>query len=123
MLALFDRRGVRLELGGVDQLIAACARNDATGVRAVVHRAPHLVKELLVEGGRLLVAFAGNGNAGGVRSLLDLGVDVAASFTEGDGYFDVAEDSTALHVAAWRAPARRRGASRCRPATRRSTSW
>ena len=31
-----------------------------------------------------------------------LGVDVAARFEEGDGYWDVAKGSTALHVAAWR---------------------
>jgi Ankyrin repeats (3 copies) len=38
-----------------------------------------------------------------VRHLLDLGVGVRALFEEGDGYFDVANGSTALHVAAWRA--------------------
>jgi ankyrin repeat protein len=43
------------------------------------------------------------GNTEGVQHLLDLGVDVAARFREGDGYWDVAPDSTALHVAAWRA--------------------
>jgi hypothetical protein len=32
-----------------------------------------------------------------------LGVDVAALFREGDGYFGIAKNSTALHVAAWRA--------------------
>jgi ankyrin repeat protein len=30
-------------------------------------------------------------------------VDVSSRFAEGDGYWDVAKDSTALHVAAWRA--------------------
>jgi ankyrin repeat protein len=30
-------------------------------------------------------------------------VDVAALYQEGDGYFGTAENSTALHVAAWRA--------------------
>jgi ankyrin repeat protein len=38
-----------------------------------------------------------------VRHLLDLGVDVGALFAEGDGYFNIAKDSLALHVAAWRA--------------------
>jgi len=37
-----------------------------------------------------------------VRHLLDLGVPVAALYA-GDGYFDISQDSTALHVAAWRA--------------------
>jgi ankyrin repeat protein len=34
--------------------------------------------------------------------LLDLGVPVDALY-EGDPYFDIAKDSTALHVAAWKA--------------------
>ncbi len=49
---------------------------------------------------QVLAAFAGVGNTDGVRHLLDLGVDVGAVFEEGDGYWDVAEDSTALHVEA-----------------------
>lgn len=55
------------------------------------------------EGGKLLAEFAGNGNTDGVQHLLDLGVDAGAIFVEGDGYWDVAKNSTALHVAAWRA--------------------
>ena len=61
------------------------------------------MSELREDGGRYLVTFAGVGNDDGIRLLLDLGVDVAAPFAEGDGYFDVAPDSLALHVAAWRA--------------------
>ena len=38
-----------------------------------------------------------------MRQLLDLGIDVAAPFTEGDGYFDEPSGSLAIHVAAWRA--------------------
>jgi len=58
------------------------------------------VGELLAEGGTLLAEFAGTGNSEGVRQLLDLGVPVAAPY-DGDGYFDIASRSTALHVAAW----------------------
>jgi hypothetical protein len=57
----------------------------------------------VAQGGRLTAEFAGVGNADGVRLLLDLGVPVSARFEEGDGYFDEAGNSTALHVAAWRA--------------------
>ena len=60
------------------------------------------LQELLAEGGRLLAEFAGNGNADGVQQLLDLGVPVDALY-DGDPYFDIAKDSTALHVAAWKA--------------------
>ena len=59
--------------------------------------------ELKAGGAKVLAEFAGNGNADGVRHLLDLGVDVNAPFTHGDGYWDVGPNSTALHVASWRA--------------------
>ena len=62
-----------------------------------------LVRELVADGGQVLAEFAGNGNTNGVGHLLDLGVDVGAVFKEGDGYWDIAKDSTALHAAAWRA--------------------
>jgi len=42
------------------------------------------------------------GNTDGVRHLLDLGIDVGALAEYGDLYFDVAQNSTALHSAAWR---------------------
>jgi hypothetical protein len=53
-------------------------------------------------GGELLAKFAGTDNPPGVRQLLDLGVDVAAPFTEGDGYHGEPKNSLAIHVAAWR---------------------
>jgi ankyrin repeat protein len=103
VLDLFERRGIPIELHGVDRLIAACARNDAVGIRSITVVEPGLVSELVADGGTLLAEFAGNGNTEGVRCLLDLGVDIRAIHSQGDGYFDVAPDSTALHVAAWRA--------------------
>jgi len=103
LLELFERRGIPVDLPGVERLLAACARNDAEGIRAIIAREPQLVDDVLAEGGKLLAEFAGVGNTDGVRRLLDLGVDVAARFKEGDAYWDVAPDSTALHVAAWRA--------------------
>jgi ankyrin repeat protein len=60
------------------------------------------IRELLAEGNTLLAEFAGNGNTKGVQLLLDLGVPVDAHY-HGDPYFDIAKDSTALHVAAWKA--------------------
>jgi ankyrin repeat protein len=103
VLALFERRGVAMNLDGVDRLIAACARNDAAGVRAIVEAEPQLAGELVAEGGTLLAEFAGNGNTDGVRHLLDLGVPITALYERGDGYFGIAPNSMALHVAAWRA--------------------
>ena len=90
-----------VEWQGVEALIAACARNEAATVRAIADREPLLVRDVLAQGGRLLAEFAGTANVDGVGHLLDLGVEVAEQY-EGDGYFDIAKDSTALHVAAWK---------------------
>jgi ankyrin repeat protein len=103
VLELFDRRGIPIELSGLDRLIGACARNDSVTIASVASKQPELARELEAIGGRVLAEFAGNGNTDGMRHLLDLGVDVNAVFKEGDGYWDVAPNSTALHVAAWRA--------------------
>src|SRR5207245_1345975 len=101
VLGLFERRCIPVELQGVERLIAACARNDAAAVHAIAAREPQLVQELVAVGGKLLAEFAGTWNTEGVRQLLDLGVPVIALY-EGDGYFDIAKDSTPLHVAAWK---------------------
>jgi ankyrin repeat protein len=102
VLASLEERRIPFELRGVERLIAACARNDTTAVRSIAEREPRLASELVTEGGARLAEFAGNGNTDGIRRLLDLGVVVTALY-EGDGYWDVAPNSTALHVAAWRA--------------------
>jgi len=103
LLELIEQRGVSIELQGVERLIAACARNEPAKAQAIAQEEPELVRELLTQSGKLLAEFAGVGNMDGVRQLLDLGVDVNALTTEGDPYFDVAKNSTALHSAAWRA--------------------
>ena len=103
VLELFVKRGIPIVLDGVERLIAACARNDTTAIRSIARQEPQLVREVEAEGGRLLAQFAGVGNTNGVRQLLDLGVNVRALFKEGEGYFDVAPNSMAIHVAAWRA--------------------
>jgi hypothetical protein len=64
---------------------------------------PNLVTELVDQGGTLLAEFSGNGNVAGLVNLIDCGISGAAIYREGDPYFDTAKDSTALHVAAWRA--------------------
>jgi ankyrin repeat protein len=105
LLELFERRGKSVKLQGVERLIAACARSDREAdhaIAAITVLEPRLVGELLADGGKLLAEFAGVGNTDGVRRLLDLGVDVGARFKEGDLYWDVAKESTALQVAARR---------------------
>jgi ankyrin repeat protein len=103
VLELIERRGIASDLRGVERLIAACARPDSAKMRAIAEHEPELVRELVAEGGQLLVAFAGVGNTAGLGQLLGLGVDVNAVAEDGDLYFDVAKNSTALHSAAWRA--------------------
>lgn len=102
VLALLADRGFTLKFSGLDQLIAACARGDRDAAFSLAAQQPDLLRELVAKGGTLLAEFAGNANVEGLRSLLDLGVSVSALY-EGDPYFDIAKESTALHVAAWRA--------------------
>jgi ankyrin repeat protein len=54
-------------------------------------------------GGTLQANFAGAGNDAGVRTLIALGVSPNSVWASGDGYWDLAPGSTALHVEAWRA--------------------
>ncbi len=107
VLRLFEQRNFKRDLQGpvfqgLDQLIAACALADRDAIQTLTTQHPHLIAELLAQGGTLLAEFAGNANVEGIHALLDLGVSPAALYG-GDGYFDIARDSTALHVAAWRA--------------------
>jgi ankyrin repeat protein len=102
VLELFERRGLLPQLGGVERLIAACARDDVGEIQEIAAAEPDLVSALRADGGRLLAEFAGTANTAGVGHILDLGVGIGARYA-GDGYFGIAHDSTALHVAAWRA--------------------
>jgi ankyrin repeat protein len=102
VLTLLKQRGLTLDLHGVDRLIAACAQGDRQAIGQIAAHQPQLVPQLVAEGGTLLAEFSGNGNVAGLRCLLDLGVSAAAVYPGGDPYFEIAKDSTALHVAAWR---------------------
>ncbi len=102
VLESIERRGIPIELHGVERLIAACARDDAERIQRIAAAEPELVREVLAQGGTLLAEFAGTANTKGVRRLLDLGVDIRSLY-DGDPYFGIAANCTALHVAAWRA--------------------
>ena len=108
-LDLFAQRNITITLSPLDQVIAACAQNNETAIRTLTTAHPNLTAELLAQGGSLpalggilLAEFAGNNNAAGIRHLLALGVSPTALYP-GDPYFEIPRDSTALHVAAWRA--------------------
>lgn len=102
-LDLFEKRGTPFKLTGVDALITACARDHKETIRSLIAAESQLKSELIDQGGTLLAEFSGVGNLAGVRNLFDLGVSVTALYDEGDGYYGIAKESTALHVAAWRA--------------------
>jgi ankyrin repeat protein len=87
----------------LDELVAACALADRSRCRKLIADNPDLQRELLQMGGSLLARFAGVANLEGVRTLLDLGVPVDDLWPEGNPYFDITRNSTALHSAAWRA--------------------
>jgi ankyrin repeat protein len=87
----------------LDSLVAACALADLARARALTAAAPDLQSKLLQIGGTLLALFAGVGNLDGVRALLDLGIPVDALWPDGDPYFGMPRNATALHNAAWRA--------------------
>jgi ankyrin repeat protein len=103
VLELFRQRGIPFDLEGSDRLVAACAMHDADAVRVIAEREAGLVREVVARGEEILATFARTGNVDGVRHLLDLGIDAGTLFSEGNGYWDIATNSTALHVAAWRA--------------------
>jgi len=102
VLALLERRGLAVELHGVERLVAACARDDAKAIAALVEAEPELRTELGARAADLLTGFAGNDHSSGLGHLLDLGLPIDARLTAGDGYWRYGGDSTALHVAAWR---------------------
>ncbi len=104
VLRLLAERGFDPILEGAERLIAACAMADDAAIGAIVAgRAANWWRSWSRQGGTLLTEFAGNGNTEGVRRLLNLGVDSRAHHGEGDIYWDVTKNSTALHNAAWRA--------------------
>lgn len=102
VLALFKSRGIPVATNGIEGLIAACAQADEEAIQSIRSHEPETVKQLVASGGKLLAEFAGTGNTKGIACLLNLGVDINTLY-EGDAYFDTAKNSTALHVAAWRA--------------------
>jgi ankyrin repeat protein len=107
ILDALERRGFPIDFDGpnadLDTLVAACARADLPRAQALIAANPSLHSRLLQIGGSILARFAGADNVEGVRALLDLGVPVDALWPEGDPYFDMTKNSTALLYAAWRA--------------------
>jgi len=102
ILIEFEARGLALNLEGVDRLIALCAKGELAAAQSLSAAEPDLALQLTADGGSLLSEFAGNNNVEGLRCLLDIGVPIGALY-DGDPYFGLVKNSTALHVASWRA--------------------
>lgn len=100
ILRLFAERGIDPQFTGADRLIAACATADRDLIHALVTEEPELRDELIQQGGEFIGRFAVVGNTEGVECLLDLAVPVDAP-TDGDPYWGLEKQSTALHWAAW----------------------
>jgi ankyrin repeat protein len=107
ILHLLEQRGFASEFSGPDReldlLIAACARAQFDQAQSLIAGNQSLLDQLLAMGGPLLARFSGVANLEGVRCLLDLGVSASALWPDGDIYWEITKNSTALHVAAWRA--------------------
>ena len=107
ILTALEQRGIALNFEGpdadIDTLIAACAQANLPRAQSLIAQNPELQQRLLQIGGSLLARFAGAANLEGLRTLLDLGIPPDALWPEGDPYFDMTPNSTALHHAAWRA--------------------
>ena len=97
-----QRRDIPIELQGVERLIAACARNDAAGIHVDRSGRAGTAPGVDREGGTLLAQFAGTG-ALTASAISRPGRRRRNGVQMGDPYFDIAKESTALHVAAWRA--------------------
>ncbi len=102
VLRLLAERGIDAQLSGFDAVAAACAMGDRVQAEELLRTQPAARAIFAVHGGDLLGMFAGVGNTDGVRCLLDVGVAADALYV-GDAYFGTPRNSTALHVAAWRA--------------------
>jgi hypothetical protein len=107
ILTNLEQRGFALTFEGpesdLDQLVAACAQADLPRAQKLIAQNRTLLPRLLQIGGSPLARFAGAANLEGLRTLLALGIPPDALWPEGDPYWELTKNSTALHVAAWRA--------------------
>jgi len=102
VLQHFAERGVPLPDDGLDALAVDATLGDGIGVQArltadPVHRATFQAR--LPE---FIGRCAANGSLAPLGVLLPLAPSVDVRWRTGDGYWEIAPDSTPLHVAAWR---------------------
>jgi hypothetical protein len=101
VLAELQRRGISVEMTGLDGLLGALAMGDDERVAARLADEPALRDAVIARGGELLCKWCASWNWDGMRRLLDLGVPVNTPFDEGHGYHGLAPGSLAIQAAAW----------------------
>jgi ankyrin repeat protein len=102
VLRLAERRGFLLPTEGRTGVLVACALGRAPSAQLM--RSEYMQSFRSSEPtmlGAITCAFAGVGNVNGLASLFALGIPVDAPGPE-DGYWGLAANVTALHVACWR---------------------
>jgi ankyrin repeat protein len=95
-LALFEKRGVVTALQGDDAFLAACTRANEAEARKIVAADPSVVERIQSQNPGMLADFAGAGNTGAVRLMLDIGFAAGKARVKPDWV----AGETALHVAA-----------------------
>jgi ankyrin repeat protein len=95
-LALFEKRGVVTALQGDDAFLAACTRANEAEARKIVAADPSVVERIQFQNPGMLADFAGAGNTGAVRLMLDIGFAAGKARVKPDWV----AGETALHVAA-----------------------
>lgn len=103
VLQLFAERGVELPQEGVDAIAVDSTLGDFQGVRARLAANTQDRALFMARLPEFIARCAGNGALAPLGVLLQLTPTVNVRWAEGDGYWDIAPNSTPLHVATWRA--------------------
>jgi ankyrin repeat protein len=103
VLQLFAERGVQLPEDGLTAVAVDATLGDLHGVRARLAHGGAIREAFMQRLPEFLGRCAGNGCLAPLGVLLQLAPHADLRWQEGDGYWDIAPQSTPLHVAAWRA--------------------
>ncbi|WP_434480357.1 ankyrin repeat domain-containing protein [Gemmatimonas sp.] len=103
VLQLFAERGVELPHSGLDAIAVDSTLGDFHGVQARLAANPREREQFLARLPEFVGRSAANGSLAPLGVLLQLVPTVDLRWPAGDGYWDIAPNSTPLHVAAWRA--------------------
>lgn len=103
VLQLFSERGVPLADDGLTAVAVDCTFGDSIGARARLMASSDVRDEFLRRLPEFMCRCAANGNTAALGALLQFAPSPDVPWEEGDGYWEIAPRSTALHAAAWRA--------------------